>query len=198
VRLNANGLRDWTFAGGLGAIETPFPGAEGTSFNDVAIDAGGGIVTAGDAVYRTADTELIYQSLAARFASDGSRDLGFADGGVFASGSPGASIQNVAIGPDNKILLVGHQMPTFWNTRGLVLWRLQDNGVPDPSFGTGGLTATIVTQDPMSSMWPGFGEGTHVAFVGDGSTFLVGGSAYTPQGRKRLFVEVGALGRFIY
>jgi uncharacterized delta-60 repeat protein len=197
VRLNTDGSRDWNFAGGRGAIETPLPGAEDTTFNDVTIDVVGRIVTAGHAVYRTPGNEVIYQALAARFDPQGNPDLGFATGGVFAPAWPGASIQNVAIGPDDNILLVGHQMPTFWNTRGLVLGRLLDDGVPDPFFGINGLTATIVTQDPMSSMWPGFSVGTHVAFVGNGQRVLVGGSAYTPQSKK-VYAEVGALGRFLY
>jgi uncharacterized delta-60 repeat protein len=203
VRVNADGTQDMDFAGGQGVVEISVAGPDptsvtSTSFADLAIDALGRIVAAGTLSYRTNSGELVYQVVAARFSSDGNLDLAFADRGVFTTVSPGAEIRNVLIGSDGRILLVGHQMPTFWNTRGLVLWRLQDDGVPDPSFGTDGLTASIVTQDPMSSMWPGFSEGTHVAFVGDGTTFLVGGSAYTPQGRKRLFVEVGALGRFLY
>ena len=206
VRLNADGSRDGMFAGGDGVIETFVLGPDpsiptSTVFNDITIDAVGRIVGAGNLTYRTTNDELVYQVLAARFDRDGLRDFDFADDGVFTTADPGATIRNVLIGPDGQILLVGQQMPTFWNIRGLVLWRLQEDGEPDLLFGTDGLMATIVTQDPMSSMWPGMDVGpgacSHAAILGSGVRLLVGGSAYTPN-NKRVYTDVGALGRFLY
>jgi uncharacterized delta-60 repeat protein len=206
VRLNADGSRDGTFAGGRGVIETFVLGPDpsiptSTVFNDITIDAVSRIVGAGNWTYRTTNDELVYRVLAARFDQDGLPDLDFADDGVFTSADPGATIRNALIGPDGQILLVGQQMPTFWNIRGLVLWRLQEDGKPDKSFGTDGLMATIVTQDPMSSMWPGMDVGPgacpHAAILGNGAGLLVGGSAYTPN-NKRVYTEVGALGRYLY
>jgi uncharacterized delta-60 repeat protein len=122
VRLNADGSRDGMFAGGDGVIETFVLGPDpsiptSTVFNDITIDAVGRIVGAGNLTYRTTNDELVYQVLAARFDQDGLRDLGFADDGVFTTADPGATIRNALIGPDGQILLVGQQMPTFWNIR---------------------------------------------------------------------------------
>jgi len=201
VRVNADGARDMSFAGGRGVVETSIAGTDpSTGFAELAIDALGRIVAAGSGSYQTSGG-TVYVVLAARFSPDGIPDLGFGNGGVFTAVNH-VWTRNVLIGSDGKILLVGLPMPTDWNTRGLVLWRLNDNGWPDTDFGEDGLVATVVTQDPMSSMWPGLDVGPgacpHAAFVGGGSHFIVGGSAYMPQGRKRLFVEVGALGRFLY
>jgi hypothetical protein len=171
-------------------------------FSDITIDADGRIVCAGNGAYQRNDGSWVVPVLAARYDSGGLPDAGFADGGVsILESGPDASIRDVLSGLDGKVLLVAHQTPTDPYKRGLVLWRLQENGVADPSFGTNGLMATIVTQDPMSSMWPGLDVGpgscTHAAFLGSGSTFLVGGSAYTPN-NKRVYTAVGALGRFHY
>lgn len=145
----------------------------------------------------------VYNLRVERFSPDGNLDLEFGEEGMFSAVTPGASILNVLIGSDGKILLVGLPMPTFWNSRGLFVWRLDDTGALDPAFGENGLVATVVTKDPMSSMWPGLDVGPgacpHAAFVGGGSRFIVGGSAYTPQTKRtKMYVEVGALGRFIY
>ena len=205
ARVNADGTRDMDFAGGRGVVETSVPVPDptyvaSTSVTDLAVDALGRIVAAGTGSYQTTDG-TVYLVLAARFSPDGTPDPGFATGGVFTAVNR-VMISNVLTGSDGKILLVALPMPTSWDTRGLMLWRLNEDGSPDPGFGKDGLAATVVTQDPMSSMWPGLDVGPgacpHAAFIGDGSRFIVGGSAYTPQGRKRLFVEVGALGRFLY
>ena len=205
VRVDADGDQDMAFAGGQGVVETSVAGPEptdatSTSFADLAIDASGRIVAVGSGSYQTSGG-TVHLVLAARFSPEGIPDAGFGNGGVFTAVNH-VWTRNVLIGLDAKILLVGLPMPTYWNTRGLVVWRLDDSGSPDPGFGANGLVATVVTEDPMSSMWPGLDVGSgacpHAAFIGDGSRFIVGGSAYTPQGKKRLFVEVGALGRFIY
>lgn len=193
VRLNADGSRDWTFAGS-GAAEIDAADAEGVSFRRVSVDAEGRVVVAGDISYRLPAEEFDYtldpHVLVARYDADGFPDPAFGTGGMFTQALPAMSTQDLAIDSGNRILVSGWPSPTYPSTRGLVAWRLTDMGVPDPAFGSEGMMRT-------GTMWAGLSEGSHVAFVAGGSTFLVGGSAYVKQS-KRVVTEVGALGRFLY
>jgi uncharacterized delta-60 repeat protein len=197
VRLNADGSLDSSFASGNGKIETPLPGAEDTTFNDVAIDPSGRIVVAGHAFYRVSDQTVSYSVLAARFTEGGTRDVNFASNGLFLVSSPQAEIQDLAIAPDDTIILVGYPRQEGRFQRGLVAWRLLESGAPDPSFGTDGLVSTIVTDDFLNTIWPENNSARpDIAFLSNGS-LLLGGGALVQLG-KRTYNPVAALGRFVY
>ncbi len=195
VRLKADGTLDATF---------PWlaVGAHGTYPADVTVDGAGRIVVGGSASYQV-EGVWHYDVMVARYRADGVLDATFGPwgGGVSTQHSPGGVIENVAIGSDGKILVVGYPTPTYPNSRGLLVWRFDESGQPDASFGDDGLMFTLTTDssgefDPFGSMWA-FGPGPIIAFPDAGNTFLVGGVAYVAQS-KRVVTAVAALGRFVY
>ncbi|MGE5360594.1 MAG: hypothetical protein ACM3NQ_16380, partial [Bacteroidales bacterium] len=182
VRLNADGTRDWTFAGGSGAAEMDVADAHGVSFKRVALASASRIVVAGTIAYRLSNNSLDQHVLVARYDSGGLPDPDF---GTFTRTTPAMVTDDAAVDADGRILVVGHPGAG----RGLLAWRLLDTGGADPTFGENGLMANI-------TMYPGLSEGSHVAVVDGGSKFLVGGGAIVQQG-KRTLTEVAALGRFL-
>jgi uncharacterized delta-60 repeat protein len=185
VRVNADGSRDWTFANGSGAAAMAV-GANSTALSDVAIDDFGRIVVVGHFSYPLANGDLDWNMLVARYDAGGVLDPNFGTDGTFTR-EPGMEPQSVAIDASGRILVAGLMRP---KARGLIAWRLLDDGAPDLAFGTGGLMEN-------GTLTPGFYGRPHLAFVESDSAFLVGGFAYVKQSKKAL-TDVGALGRFLY
>ncbi|MCL4299379.1 MAG: hypothetical protein KJ077_26830 [Anaerolineae bacterium] len=104
----------------------------------------------------------------ARYNSNGSLDASFGSSGVvttpFTSGAAG--IKDIAIQPDNKIVVVGPYVPEEgWNV--LALARYNSNGSLDTGFGSSGIVTTSIDIATL---------GGEIALQSDGKIVVTGGS----------------------
>lgn len=121
IRLNADGTKDTTFiiTGGFNnRVDTGILQPDGKMVF-------GGIFTTYNA---TAAKRLV------RVNADGSIDATFATANGFPAGTP----MDMALQPDNKILVVGNQLLAFNGVAGSKnIWRFNTDGTVDNSFNTG-------------------------------------------------------------
>jgi uncharacterized delta-60 repeat protein len=161
VRLNENGSLDTTL-NGSGMVVSAI-GSGNSTGGDVAVQPDGKIVVVGDAVGPSNVDFLI-----ARYNVDGTFDTTFRNTGKvltdFGSGDDFA--YEVSLQADGKILVVGRAGDG--SASGFGVARYLSNGVFDPSFGSGGTTAT--------QFGPGFDIASSVAIQGDGRFVAAGGT----------------------
>lgn len=184
ARLTPGGSLDGAFANGVGyqvvqasdpAAASPF--AEATS---LARGADGQIYLAG-----TASDAAGHSALAvARFSDRGILDAAFGDRGVARiqtgaadpGGTPASFAYGVAVQSDSKVLVIGGSGSSTYTE--MVVVRLTPGGVPDPSFGTGG----VVRIQPATGAEPetfGFG----ITIAPDGNTAIATGEMRQAMGR---------------
>ena len=126
ARFNADGSLDSNFGDG-GIVTTAF-GPNHDVVHGLALQADGKIVAVGET-----DGPLGQEFALARYNPDGSLDTSFSvDGKVTIDLAAWA--ESVALQPDGKIVCVG----------GYRLVRLNVDGTPDPTFGSGGIVATAI------------------------------------------------------
>jgi uncharacterized delta-60 repeat protein len=165
ARYNPDGTLDTSFDGD-GRVVTKF-----NVFNDaaeaVAIQSDGKIVVAGtsDSAVAGQDTHMA----AVRYNTDGSLDASFGSGGktVISVGEEDG-VQGVAIQSDGKIVLGGF-VSLAGGELGIAVVRLNSNGTPDSSFGSGGKVTTFVSNDD-------FGVG--VAIQPNGKIVMAGSTGF--------------------
>src|SRR5205823_2643732 len=79
----------------------------------------------------------------ARYNSDGSLDMAFGSGGrVITPFDPSASVGDVAVQADGKIVVAGWKLNARPPVEQLVMTRYQNDGSLDLSFGTNGVIST--------------------------------------------------------
>jgi uncharacterized delta-60 repeat protein len=144
ARYNANGSLDDTFGVG-GVVQIDLGAAAGTDVGEritaIALDAAARVVFVG---YATDPGTKTTDMLVGRLLGDGSLDPEFAFGagivrvGSF-GGNPNANEQarDVLVQPDGRIVVVGEYSPTS-STHEFAALRLDPDGMPDPTFGSGG------------------------------------------------------------
>lgn len=120
----------------LGYVRTPFTSSSDLSWTSV-LQPDGKIVLAGQA----RNSNGVISWAVARYHGDGILDSSFGTGGkqILNASSSSSSVQDMAIQSDGKLVLVGE--PAF------TIMRLNQDGSPDPSFGTAGK----VSANPSSS-----------------------------------------------
>ena len=162
-RLTAAGVLDASF-GVAGVATVNFEG-EQLSLSDVAVDGSRLVVTG--AVYPANDIDYSYLVLA-RFNDLGQPDLGFGQGGVVVMPSPTATGgSRVAIQADGRILVAGKQ--NFGDLAYPAIWRFETTGLPDVTFGPGGVTTNPITDQSRGAYTNGLllqADGTVVTFGG--------------------------------
>lgn len=177
ARFNSDGSLDGTFNGSGYAVTSFLQSGQGGSLfdqcNAVAIQPDGMIVSAGF----TAETGPNHVALT-RHTAAGVLDAGFGSGGkIDINASVNAAVNSearaVLVQPDGKLLVAGYAFGPG-NSEFLVM-RLNADGSPDSSFGSGGITRTPV----------GPGEDIANAMVRqpDGRIVLAG-SAIAADGRR--------------
>lgn len=129
ARLTTSGVLDSTF-GTNGKVTTTFGGSSNAV--GVVIQPGGKIVVGG----RTSTTGTSKLALA-RYASNGSLDTTFGNGGVVLSdfGNSNNNVTALKMMTDGRLVLAGN---TTINTPHIALARFTINGALDTTFGTGG------------------------------------------------------------
>lgn len=128
-RYNANGTPDNSFS--LDGRVTYNAGFSENA-SGIAIQPDGKIVVSGDSYNRPQPSAIVL-----RFNTDGTFDNTFGNNGVIDTSFTGDCVPSaMLLQPDGKILLAGRDDASA-NTR-VFLARLNSNGTPDNSFGTGG------------------------------------------------------------
>ena len=121
-------------------------GIGGNAHVDTSTYATRGVLSMSLAMARQADGKLVVtgyqqvngndQAIVARFNLDGSLDSTFATAGQYTVTSPQSFGTSIAVQPDGKIVFGGANAGT---QQDFYVWRLNSDGSPDTSFGTGGV-----------------------------------------------------------
>ncbi len=185
VRLNQDGTLDSTFGNG-GVVITSLNGFASPSV--VKLQSNGRILVGGQG-------EGGYLTVV-RYLANGALDRSFSGDGIFSLVSPNvssASVNDLVVQPDGKIVAVGEQSPLVTRVypSNLVILRLNANGSLDRTFGTNGRIT------PASLMR----TATRVLLDNDGS-IIVGGNAVRFQNgslfSQMVLTRYSALGEFIF
>ncbi len=173
ARFNSNGFADGGFAAG-GVAVTAFTGASQTATdqcNALAVQTDGLIVAAGmTTVAGHSHVALV------RYTSSGALDTGFGTGGLVdinaaALVNGDSEARALVLQPDGKLLVAGYAFGP--GSSDLLVMRLNTDGSPDGSFGSGGLTRTAVgTSDDFANAMVRQPDGRIVVA---GSTYASGG-----------------------
>jgi len=162
ARLKSNGALDKSFSGD-GKTSTDFGQTEIAS--SVAAAPGGKVVAAGiriDLADPFAEDCCDVDLIVARYTKKGKLDPTFGDGGkvvIDMQGDIGQSgyVSAIAVQPDGKVIVgaTGALIPPTQSRLGvgpvvvgMLIARLDDAGLPDPTFGTGGIAALNVDGAP--------------------------------------------------
>lgn len=142
ARFTSTGTLDSSF-NGSGYAVTPFgPSGPGEQCNAVAIQPDGMLVSAGY-TYESGPSHVAMT----RHTANGMLDSGFGIGGKLninaaATTNGNSEAKAVLVQPDGKILVAGYAFGPGHSE--FLLMRLNSNGTPDASFGSGGITRTAV------------------------------------------------------
>jgi uncharacterized delta-60 repeat protein len=208
------GCLDSSFGNGTGKVTTAVPN---TRANVAAVgvqDVGTPsvpdrrIVAVGSAAWTTTQGKFQiwkYAWIVARYDQSGNLDTSFGSNGTgIVKNTNNAVANGVAIQPDNKILVAGSAP----NSKGYVLFtvaRYGVNGLPDTSFGTGGLVQIPVTVGACSSKNNGgSGDANGIAVQSDGKIVVAGRCFGDHLGVVRLNsngtldATFGTSGQFVY
>jgi uncharacterized delta-60 repeat protein len=133
--------------------------------------------------------------LLARYLPDGAPDPSFGEGGSVVTKVPDSSfisVAAVALQPDGKIVVAGYAFLPEDSV--FLLARFNANGSLDGSFGTDGMTTTVVpvTAHPQD---PGGAQADALALLPD-RRILVGGSVSWTEGPDQALRSVPALARY--
>jgi uncharacterized delta-60 repeat protein len=152
ARFNSDGSLDSSFNGSGYAVTAFGPSGPGEQCNAVAIQPDGMLVSAGY-TYESGPSHVAMT----RHTSNGLVDSGFGVGGKLninaaATSNGNSEAKAVLVQPDGKILVAGYAFGPGHSE--FLLMRLNTNGTPDASFGTGGITRTAigVSEDIANAM----------------------------------------------
>jgi len=143
ARYNPDGSLDSTF-GAQGRVRTDFPGLEAV-ISSIVIQPDGKIVVAGGAFPLLV---FLGDLTVARYNSNGSLDSSFGNGGIVSLefGDQGSYGFALALQSDGKIVVAGTHFVDFStddsSNTDFALTRLNNDGTPDPTFGSGGLVTS--------------------------------------------------------
>lgn len=140
LRLNSDGTPDETF-GTHGLIDTN-PGGNGGSAYAIAVQPDGKLLVTGS----NQEANGLYKYTVVRYLPTGQLDLGFGVGGV-AKASPGADVISFALAlqPDGKVVVAGHDSTVGGSLYDFGLSRFNADGTLDITFGSSGFVRTNFT-----------------------------------------------------
>ena len=142
ARFNSDGSLDASF-NSVGYAVTPFgPSGPGDQCNAVAIQPDGMLVSAGYS-YESGPSRVAMT----RHTANGLLDTSFGIGGKLsidasATANGNSEAKAILVQPDGKILVAGYAFGLGHSE--FLLLRLNTNGTPDASFGSGGITRTAI------------------------------------------------------
>lgn len=134
ARFNNDGIIDSTFDND-GIVTMDFGPGTNQFLSKIALQEDGKILATGK-VYTLSSSACV-----ARFKADGSLDDGFQGGGkqMLNWGVTSSSATSVMLQTDGKIVLTGYAS-NLTSDESFVMMRMLDNGAPDNTFGTNGIT----------------------------------------------------------
>jgi uncharacterized delta-60 repeat protein len=146
ARFNPDATADLTF-GGRGLVTTDVTGTRSSHLHHLALDSHGRIVASGDVT--TAEKKPALALV--RYLPDGSLDPSFGRGGRILIARPGIQdgSTDLAILPDEKILICGYTFLPPDGSKDTVVFRRDADGNPDESFGEHG--CTVLAFDDLPS-----------------------------------------------
>lgn len=187
-----------------GGLDASFAGS-GSRLDRFGAGVGAGSHQRAEAVAVAPDGSTIVAGVAgahimvARYRPDGELDGLFGAGGVvlreLADGAvmpPDGGLAAIALAPDGQILVAGSIGVPADDPYGdgepgeqVVVGRLSDRGVPDPSFGRNGFA--VLQLGARSARRPGRSRATALA-LGPGGTIVLAGRSSAPDGADRALV----------
>ena len=180
TRLKSNGNVDGAFASGGSFLLATAPAAS-FPFTALALDRRRILAAVGGS------TSIAVR----RFSEDGVPDAGFGAAGVATLAVENTyAIVDVIAQPDRKVIVVTSARDPLAapGTSAIAVYRLTEGGLPDGTFGSGGVVYTAV---PGSS---GIDRGTGVALQADGRIVVVGRSRRVPPDFDAVVVRYEANG----
>jgi uncharacterized delta-60 repeat protein len=161
VRLNADGTRDTGF--GEGGVVTEHVTSGQINATKLVIGLDGKILLLGENMA----TDRSIGAFVIGYNVDGTRDGTFGDNGeVIPNPGPSGNYADLLVQPDGKLLLTGGTPAGRNGDQVILSQRLNQDGSPDTTYGTGGSTwVTVGTQ---------FDTGTQAALQQDGGIVIVG------------------------
>lgn len=149
VRFSANGVRDTSF-GSSGRAAADFPG-KNDILNDMVLSSTGRILTVGYS--QNFNGSGSYQTSIACFTSSGALDTTFSGDGkaTLTVGSDHTMVEDMAVLPDGKILVVGNASVTPLQTStDMLLAKFNMDGTQDTTFGPNGTGVVLTDFSPLS------------------------------------------------
>lgn len=141
ARYNTDGSLDTSF-GGTGIVTTSIP--TNPIIRSIAIQSDGKIVVGGSATVAG-----VQQFVVARYNTDGSLDTSFdGDGKVFTIIGTASFIRSITLQADGKIIAAGPA--TILGVQQFAVVRYNTDGSLDTTFGTGGITTTLIPTTTLS------------------------------------------------
>jgi len=151
IRFGSDGVLDAGFGNhpsigvsldGPGGVGVADPTSAFNFCRAMAVDAAGGIVLGGQHIGGTTPQTLRFEPVLARLASDGTPDASFGGGGVahvpgFTSPGINATVVDLVVDALGRIAVAGNEP----GPDGFDLVRFDAAGLPDPSFGSGGIAS---------------------------------------------------------
>lgn len=167
VRLNPDGSFDKSFGSG-GSVVTEFPGETSVFPEGIVLQADGRITILGHG-----DSDW----LLSRYTSDGVLDTSFSGDGraVFDVSGSSRAYKGIANG-DGSLYVVGE----LFNSTGVILGRVSNDGTLDPTFGTGGVVTPSLEANANE-------RPRDIAVQPDGKLVIAGKADYS-FGQDRPFV----------
>jgi len=159
ARVPLAGDLDPTFGSGGTVSQSPVGG-----INAIAVQPDGKMVVVGE-------------SALARYLPDGSLDSSFGNGGYVATGF---AAHVLALQPDGKIVVAGSSGPVSDTVLSeFTLARYDPNGSLDTTFGTGGITNTVVPEPThYCGSWCGWNAGAGALAILPGGDILAAGTVW--------------------
>jgi uncharacterized delta-60 repeat protein len=183
ARYLADGHLDPGFGGGSGFVETDFGANDSAAA--VSIEADGRIVVAGDSVQFLPDGTDASRLVVARYGPDGALDPTYGSGGrATAAFTDDAFAFAARLADDGSVTVGGvHYVGIDQEHAGVALARFSPSGIPDPSFGPGGIQ---ITPFPPASIGDGNSILRGMGFLEDGRVVAVGDTFSGPKARVLL------------
>jgi uncharacterized delta-60 repeat protein len=189
LRLNGDGTRDTSFgSNGIAKIDFgPGNASNRDALWGATLDAQDRLLLFGSK--KGADTRIDSDRVVARLQTSGALDTNFGMGGfhILNIANLNDNARHGLVQPDGKIVVSGYtSQPTGVGTQSanrIVLLRLLDTGMPDTTFGTGGVvnSAPFVPAMPDTTMW-GMAEAYSVTYLANGGYVTTGYGRSAPMG----------------
>jgi len=193
-RLDANGAHDSTFGiGGRQAIPlAQFGSSVVINGCGMTVDAGGRVIVSGSVAASVLNT--VNMSATARVLADGTTDTSFGTGGISTFGVPDHSTQVFPILPDasGRFIEFGFAATgtgIVFSNEALAVARLDNDGTPDASFGSGGITVLRIHDDDL------FDAAYYGVIEADDELLVIGSAQHADGSAHGVFLQLDASGQ---